>query len=160
MYQLIEGLVYIFHSDKTEVNVDLSLLRDISHSFSMTNDDWTELYHHDMNNNPCTINYVPGDTIIQAGQKYAMLGKIVSGSCRVTYVDNKNPVWLGKGEILGEISFLTEEHSNCTIVACEPTTIQILDIIYIKSELRMTNIATAAKLYRYLCSVIAQQLTR
>jgi CRP-like cAMP-binding protein len=125
----------------------------------MTTEDWNELLQVNLTPRASVerpervIEYGRGDTVIQAGHKYNMFAQIIQGSCSLTR--GERITYLGQGEIVGELSFLTDLSCDFTVTACEDkTSLFIINGSYI-NELTQTNPLLAAKFYRHLCSVLA-----
>jgi len=139
-------------------SLDYEILQETGSYFCMTAEDWNELLQSNVrgsgNDIPeRVIEYGRGDTVIQAGHKYNMFAQIIEGSCSLTRGDRVT--YLGQGEIIGELSFLTDLQCDFTVTACEDkTSVYMINGSYI-NELLISNPLLVAKFYRHLSSVLA-----
>jgi CRP-like cAMP-binding protein len=103
--------------------------------------------------------YSRGDSVIAEGQKYNMIGKIIDGSCKISFGPAHSLI--GQGEVLGEVPFLTGLIPNLSVVACEDCTgIQVIDGDYINSDVSTDDPVLAAKFFRYLSSLLSLRFTK
>ena len=63
-----------------------------------------------------------------------------------------------KGEVIGELMFLTECTPNVSVIADEDVKMVVLNGAYIKEKLFNSNPDLAVRFYRHLCSIIAYRI--
>lgn len=152
----------VTHRQSFAQNGDKSLsTRGYSVWFSMSPEEWDKLLNInqkiDLRAAPCILTFDAGDVIVRSGQRHCMLAQILKGSCAVTPKRCNSPtMWLGCGDIIGDIEFLADCSSVSTVTASENnTTICVIDRKYISDLVNSNQSLLAAKFYRQLCQSLS-----
>ncbi|MFP4444794.1 MAG: cyclic nucleotide-binding domain-containing protein [Desulfosudaceae bacterium] len=99
--------------------------------------------------------YAKGDTIIKKGEAGKNLYVILSGMVEVVGNHDVNIAFLGRGEILGEMSLISGEAAGATIKAVEPT-----KVIYMNSRNFRRLLRKFPSLQMYFASLLSKRLAK
>jgi CRP-like cAMP-binding protein len=128
-------------------------------------EDWEILLKGD--SQECMLTFAKDDVILREGQKYSLVCQIVNGSCRIEKaVPGSDGVTvelgsLGKGEIFGEINFLTEGRATASVIADEEfVDMYFIDGTYLRDQLFKTHPHVVVRFYHYLCTILASRISQ
>ncbi|MDY6825403.1 MAG: cyclic nucleotide-binding domain-containing protein [Thermodesulfobacteriota bacterium] len=99
--------------------------------------------------------FAKGETIIQKGESGKNLYIILSGMVEVVGENDVNIAFLGKEEILGEMSLISGDAAGATIKAVEPT-----KVIYLNSRNFRRLLRKFPSLQMYFASLLSKRLSR
>ncbi|MDY6905553.1 MAG: DUF4388 domain-containing protein [Thermodesulfobacteriota bacterium] len=99
--------------------------------------------------------FAKGETIIQKGQIGKNLYVILSGMVEVVGENDVNIAFLGKEEILGEMSLISGDAAGATIKAVEPT-----KVIYLNSRNFRRLLRKFPSLQMYFASLLSKRLSK
>ncbi|MFP4038915.1 MAG: cyclic nucleotide-binding domain-containing protein [Desulfosudaceae bacterium] len=99
--------------------------------------------------------YAAGDTIIKKGEAGKNLYVILSGMVEVVGNHEVNIAFLGRGEILGEMSLISGEAAGATIKAVEQT-----KVIYMNSRNFRRLLRKFPSLQMYFASLLSKRLAK
>ena len=126
---------------------------------SLSEKDW-ELIFNSKNGDPI-ISYKTGDIIFREGEQFPFVCQIASGVCRIEKSTGAEKRVLGKmvrGEIFGEIQFLTERNASASVFAHTDVELYRIDGKYVREELFASNPRVVVDFYRYCCATLAKRI--
>ncbi len=126
--------------------------------------DLLSFFHDEQDDNLIALGEVrdlaSGETLITEGERHPGLFIVTRGLLDVR-VGLQEPISVGKrgpGELLGEVSFLTGEGANATVVAREHSEVLALSAETLNERLRQ-NPEFSSRFYKILAQVAARKLT-
>ncbi len=99
--------------------------------------------------------YKKGETVIKKGETGKNIFVILSGMVEVVGENEVNIAFLGKGEILGEMSLLSGDSAGATIKAVEPT-----KVIYLNSRNFRKLLRRFPSLYAYFTNLLTKRVEK
>lgn len=99
--------------------------------------------------------FAKGETIIRKGQAGKNLYVVLSGMVEVVGENDVNIAFLGKEEILGEMSLISGDAAGATIKAVEPT-----KVIYLNSRNFRRLLRKFPSLQMYFASLLSKRLSK
>ncbi len=148
-----KGTEYIFENEDPHENAKDNIARLLS-NFSF----FKKLKRHELKYLVPFIRhkmYAEGETIIRKGEAGRNLYVILSGMVEVLGNNDVNIAFLGRGEILGEMSLISGEAAGATIKAVEPT-----KVIYLNSHNFRRLLRKFPSLQMYFAGLLSKRLAK
>eukprot|EP01095_Lingulamoeba_sp_RSL-Kostka_P013304 TRINITY_DN5482_c0_g2_i2.p1 TRINITY_DN5482_c0_g2~~TRINITY_DN5482_c0_g2_i2.p1 ORF type:complete len:261 (-),score=93.49 TRINITY_DN5482_c0_g2_i2:232-951(-) len=108
------------------------------------------------------IQYEPDTLILRKGSNLQRIYQILSGTCRITVVDNTETEvvvsHLSAGDIFGEMSFIAGKGASANVIADGDVEVYLIEATHLEG-LFQKNKYIAGCFYKYLSSILVKRIS-